>query len=632
MALAFSLSLPFASNAQSIGPGIGGGAVYDSATLAYAGRARVTNAFALERLDGFVKSAKQFGLWSKIYDAVPFSSILQTSNGNNLASFKNNFSTLHATNGPLRGRRGISFDGTDDRIFGITRAVLPAFTVALSVAGSTNNTGVNPTTFEFLDSGLSQYHGVKAFAGPYDQSYYFSQGLGGGTTFDNLIHYEVGGPFRGYSHEDPVRKILSIGNDNSGVSLAWVNGANTLLTGSSVTRTFTTGASVLNLGSSLFSGTPAAFWRGVQTSLVLFNSKLSHTESSNLVEVMRWLDPATENLVIIGDSFSDQQSQSGPYAYWESWPSAMELFPAISNRFWIVNSSYNGVQAAGFDYASGVKPFAPGKGGVEEATALIYLGYNDAFVGVLGQTVWRSLNSLAERCRADGFKVGIVTLPLGRRIVSGASVGESVTNVQTFTGLILSNRENFNFVLRMDSVIGSTNQPGMWNADGIHLLGPGQEVVAKAMSDALGSGEDIGERGRWVQSWTNNGAAATDLLFRSQPPNELRKPGDSITYRASGGFTNETTLAKLVTFQYGSQEVVNSGSMTLHRGPWSLTTRIQMLTETSQLCESVFSSPATNFTQVMFTSQTNFIPTLMKVTATAPLSGCVTNMALSWEY
>ncbi len=614
--------------------GVGGGrSVYETETVEFANRAGVSNAFALSRLDGFVKDAKRFSLWSKIYDVVPLSSVMQSSNGNDLATMKAKFSTLHTTNGPLRGRRGISFDGTDDRIWGITRDVLPAFTVAITVAGSTNNTGT-PVTFEFLDSGLTKYHGVKAFSGVYDQSYYFSAGLGGAFTFDNLIHYEVGGPFRGYSHEDPVRKVISIGHDNSGSgnSRAWANGANTLLAGTATTRRFTTGASRLNLGSSLISGTPSGFWRGVQTCVVICNSMLSHVESSNLVECVRWLDPSTENLVILGDSFSDQQTPAGPYAYWESWPSAMELFPSISNRFWMVNSSYNGVQAAGFNYEAGVKPFAPGKGGVESATAIIYLGYNDAFVGALGTAIWASLNSLAERARADGFRVGIVTIPMNRRVVANTSVSESATNVLTFTGLTLSNRENFNFILRLDSVIGSTNQPGMWNSDGIHLLGPGQEVVAKAFSDALNSGEDVGERGSWIQSSTNTGAASTDLLFRWQPPNELRKPGDSITYRASGGFTNETTLAKLVTFRYGSEEVVNSGSMALHRGPWSLTTRIIMLTTTSQICESQFFSAATNFAHVTFTAQTNFIPTLMKVTATAPSSGCVTNLILGWDY
>ena len=605
---------------------------FDSDTLSYISRSGVTNTLGQNRLDGFVKAMKLYGLWSIVYDVVPMSSFMQPSNGNDLVSMKGKFTTLYTTNGPLRGFRGIAFDGVDDRIYGVTADTMSTFTLAVNLQGATNNSGT-PTSFQFLNSGLTEYSEVSANSAAYDMSYYQSVGNGGGAVSYTLIHYEVGGPFPGYTHMDALRKNVTIAQDNTGAgtSMAWVNGARTLFAGPAVTRTFTTGASVISIGCRINGGTPLGFFKGNAGSLVLFNSKLTDTQASNLVQCVRWLDPVTENIVVLGDSLSDQQNPAGNYAFWESWPSALEQFPAMSNRFWIVNNAYNGVAASTFNYDYAVKPFAPGRGGVERGVAIIFLGYNDMAGGALGTAIFSSLNSLASRARADGFEVGIVTQPMGRAIVSGSG-SISTTNYQTYAGMILSNRENFNFVLRLDSVVGSTNQPNVWNSDGVHFLGPGQETIAKSFNDIMNTGEDIGEAGYWTQSITNSGAAATDLLFRSQPPNELRKSGDNITYTAFGGFTNETTLAKLVTLKYGSEEICNSGNMALHRGPWTIRAKIRMINPLSQVCVVDFSSVATNFSQVTFTTQTNFVPTIIKVVATAPSSGCVTNNGIEWAY
>ena len=598
----------------------------------YIARAGISNSVGRERLDGFVKSMKLYGLWESAYDIVPMSSLMQPSNGTALASMKGNFTDLWVTNGALRGLRGIAFDGNNDYLFGKLSDPLQSFSTSIIIQGSTNATTHPSGWFGLHSAAGDEWHIFGTLSTAYDLGWILTQGVGGGNTGHYLITYDSGGPFRGYSHIDTVRKYVTWASDETGVdSIAWVNGSRTLLLGTTTNRTFTTGVEVITVGARWDTGSAGGFQRCNSAGFVVFNTKLTDTQSSNLVECMRWLDPVDENLVIAGDSMSRQLDPSSTYAFWEGWPSAMELYAAVSNRFAIFNNAYNGVAAQGYSYDLNIAPYAPNRGGVKKATLIIWLGYNDFNGGLLATSVYASVNSLASRARADGYRVIVALPPLSSTIIGG-STALSVTNVLAYHSLVLTNRENFDAIVRLDNVFGSTNLIDGWQTDGLHPSGTGELSVAQVMGQVISGVRDVAQHGMWNQNRTNASSGATDLLFRWQPGNELRTKGDVVRYDFSGGFTNETSKSKLLTFAYGSEEVLNTGNMATHKGPWSASVLIRHLTPTTQIVEAKFSGVATNFAAVTLTSQTNWLPTLCRVTATGPDSGVVTNQILSWKW
>lgn len=616
---------------------VSGGSSVDSDAQSFITAAGVSNLVGQTRLDGFVKSMKLYGLWSLAIDAVPLSSLMQPSNGVSLVSMKSRFTTL--TNlGAIRGVRGMSFDGVNDLLYGRLDTDLTTFSASVIIQGSTNYTSAAiPGWFGMYNTAASQYHILGAVSGAYDTSYLLTQGDGGGNVGSGLITYDVGGPFRGYTHMDTVRKYVTWAHntDTHSNTLAFVNGSNNLLTNTLTARTFTVGASTVVLGARYDTGTPSEFAKCNSAGFVIFNSRLTHTQASNLVECMRWLDPAPENLVIAGDSMSRQLDPTATYAFWEGWPSAMELFPSISNRFAIFNNAYNGVAAANFSYALNIAPYAPNRGGVAASTLIIWLGYNDFNGGAMGPTVFTSVNTLAERARADGFRVVVALPPLGATIINGATT-LAVSNVLKYHNLILTNRENFDAVVRLDNVFGShvTNVTATpWQDDGLHPNATGEAAVAQVMAQVLSGVRDVAQQAVFVQTKTNNSTAATDLHSRWQPGNELRTRGDIVRYKFSGGFSNDVIHAKLITIAYGSQTVLSSGNLDTHQGPWSAEVAIQHLTATSQIVESRFTGSATNFSHLVYTTQTNWFPTLVRAIGTGPTSNVLTNeiLTVQWE-
>lgn len=644
LALVLACVLPAGAWAQAdSGSGSGwrptasGGASLDTDAQSFINRAGVTNLTGQQRINGFVKAMKYHGLWSLAYDVVPMSSLMQPSNGNDLVSMKGRFTTLHTTNGPLRGVRGISFDGVNDRIFGITADVLTTYTMTAQMAGSTNNSGA-PFMLQFLDAQQTNYFAIAAPAAGYQVAALRTMGLGGAATSDDIVHQLNVTYCWGFNHLVDVQKTVSFATDNSGTAntVVWVDGQENLNLGNKITaRTYATGASVLNMGSSFTNGNLGNFAQMHASAIILCNSFLTYSQVSNLNECIRWLDPAPKNIVIMGDSYSDDQpgAGGGRYPPWCPWPNALQQFASISNDYRIINKAISGMSSPFIDYSFKARPFRPLVGGVEEAWLGFMLGYNDALNGNNSASVWALIDAFIMKARADGFRVFAMTYPHSQQMINTPAVSTGITNLATVMSYVLTNREKFDFILRGENVIGYTNIVNAeWNGDTIHPGAEGERRLANALQSAL-LGVRTGPSGTfWSVPMTNNGAGATDLLFRWQLGNELRDVGDQITYTLSGGFTNEVTAAKLVTFVYGSEEVLNSGSMALHKGPWSAQVKITLLGQNSQRVESTFSGTATNFTQTTFATQTNFYPTLVKVRCTGAQSGQITNNWLAWDW
>jgi len=598
----------------------------------YIARAGISNAVGKYRLDGFVKTLKQYDLWDDLVDAVPLSSLMQQTNSTTMQSVKNQFASVTLNGGAIRGLRGVAFDGVNDYLIADLATPLQTFTTSIIVQGSTNATTHPSGWFGLHSAAGDQYHIFGTLSTDYDLSWILTQGDGGGNTGHYLITYDVGGPFRGYTHRDTVRKYITWASDSTGVdSIAWANGSRTLLLGTTTNRTFTTGADIITLGARWDTGVANGFQRCNSAGFLVFNTKLNDLQASNLVECMRWLDPATENLVIAGDSMSRQLDPSATYAFWDGWPSAIEMHSHVSNRYAIFNNAYNGVSAAAYSYDLNIRPYGPHQGGVEKSTLIIWLGYNDFNGGATAAATYAAVATLADKARNDGFRVGVALPPISATMVGGAAM-LSVTNVQAYHSLILTNREKFDFVVRLDNVFGSTNTVDGWQTDGLHPSAVGELAVAQVMSQTLSGVRDVAQHGMWNQSATNINTGTTNLLFRWQPGNELRTKGDIVRYRFAGGFSNDVTHAKQVTIQYGSETVLDPASRVAHNGSWSAEVIIQHITPTSQLVEAKFTGAATNFTKLTYTTQTNWLPTLVKASGTGPGGGSVTNELISWKW
>ncbi len=574
LALAIVLWWASLASAQPVIPGGSGGA-YEVESLTYFSRAKVTNDFGKSRIDGFVKQMKRDGLWNKLVDGFAFAAVLQPSNSARVFSLKGSFNAW-ITNAPVtRGVDSFFFDGA-------------------------------------VDGGIHTY--------PY-----------GACVVVQIPDIRLWTIAIEYASATNRTGIVE------GSSLTCVQDSQANWVGGITNVTKTAGAPITNAMDTVFIGgaavtpgfAPFRSWAGNVYSWLLFNQRLTDGENFLLHQAMRWLDIARDNLVIEGDSLAIEDIFHALIMPEWTFSDRLQTSSQWSNRFCIFNVATPGDYATNLlnTYDTEIFPLRPNANGVDRAYLyLAPMGYNDTGSGLPMIAVPTNILNFTRRAKADGFEVWCST------IHPSAGSSQNNSNLSFINSIILADRYSYDRLYRWDNILFTTNNNADIFGDNIHLTTNGYRKVAEALLTSSNTKWPC-KIGYDNRTMTNNGAGATQLLVHWLPGYDLVSFGDEVEFVIAGGFTNNAN-AKQIQFKYGSEVIMDSGSLTLFKGPWAATIHITCLNTNSQLCRSEFDcGGATNFCHVYYAAQTNFFPTLCQVIGTGAASGDITNFFLqkTWK-
>lgn len=287
----------------------------------------------------------------------------------------------------------------------------------------------------------------------------------------------------GASAYDPEPHTLIVANDNAATPAltAWVDG-NPNGFGSMSTTQVTTPCTRLFLGAKWESGSTYS-WRGRTTfsAWALFDRVLTDEEAAAVDLAFRWLDPAEENVVFMGDSltaYTDDNEAESVRNYPHQLMSRLG-WRGVKRGY---NCGFSGVGAGNAlaRYARQVQPFRP-RGPVKRADLLVLLGANDARKGVESPaaTIYAQLKQIWALARADGFTVHAITLPAGSTVWyegTSATIREDFNDmvIETPPGLVAS-------VIRADLVLPDGSDTAKF-ADGLHPTAEGYGDIANHIS------------------------------------------------------------------------------------------------------------------------------------------------------
>lgn len=621
--LAASLSAPSSCSAAANNGDGGSGGGYEAESITYFTRNGISNDFVKSRIDGFIKAEKRDSLWTILREHWCFDGSMQTTTGNQMRGLKG-VVTGHLTNSPTRGGLGVLLNGTS-QYFTAVGSDMSVSTVFVELQPNTNQAAQAALAQITSESGSHQQY-LGGISGPAEWAGPYSHGDGGGDTFTANLMTQNNFPARnaGMNMQDPRRKIVAMANDNAGNIRLWsmgvTNGVHT------TARTAPVNQTRIIVGANWGGGTPTSFFRGSLYNVSIFSRVLTDAEVANHTENLRWLNPKLENEVYLGDSIFSMDG-AGTWTLYDNIPARLMRDAARSNSVEIYNNGRFGERQGNaiFLYTNFVRPYAPNKNGVMSTDVRLPLGYNDIDGDARqASAIVSDLLTLASMARADKCRVTAFTPYYAVKQYGGAGVAFP-TNYAELGGQILANRGAFDQIVRLDMMMAVTNGVE-WVGDSVHPSATGMDAIAQYIANG-GKDRFIGTSYFATGSMTNGGAGtATDCFHNLMPSNELLKPGDSVTYSYGGGYTNNATPAKRAEFYYGSEQVLDSVSRVAHIGPWRAVTKITMVsTNNSQFVETEYFGTSTNFTWSGFTSQTNRLPTFLRVRLTADQPGYVTN-------